>query len=34
MVAVAQAVVNKHAVVVEFLDTAVAEVAMVCVFGP
>ncbi len=34
MVAVPETVVNKNAMVVEFLHTAVAEVAVVCFFRP
>lgn len=34
MVAVAEAVIDEHAVVVEFLYTTVAEVAVVCILWP
>lgn len=33
MVAIAKAVVDKDTVVIEFLHTPIAEVAMVCIFG-
>jgi hypothetical protein len=32
VVAVAQTIVHKYAVVVKFLDTPVAEVAVICIF--
>jgi hypothetical protein len=34
VVAVAETVIYEHTVVVKFLNTSVAEVAVVCVFGP